>query len=50
MATIPKRVSERLIKQTRKFQKVLKSALARDVNESDTVAIITDMLSIVFGY
>lgn len=50
MATIPKRVSERLTKQTRKFQKVLKSALARDVNESDTVAIITDMLSIVFGY
>lgn len=50
MARIPKKVSERLTKQTRKFQKVLKSAIARDVNESDTVAIITDMLANIFGF
>ena len=50
MATIPKRVSERLSKETRKFQRILKTARDRDVNESDTVVIITDMLSNLFGF
>jgi len=50
MATISKRVTERLTKQTRKFQNILKSAADRDINESDTVVIIGDMLSDVFGY
>jgi predicted type IV restriction endonuclease len=50
MASIPKRVSERLSKETRKFQKVLQSAKDRDINESDTVLIITDMLARVFGF
>ena len=50
MATIPKKVSERLTKQTRKFQKILASALDHDVNESDTVTIITDMLANIFGF
>jgi hypothetical protein len=50
MSHIPKRVSERLSKETRKFQRVLKKAVARDINESDTVVIITDMLSRVFGF
>jgi len=50
VATIPKRVSDRLAKETRKFQRVLKAAKDRDVNESDTVVIVTDMLSGVFGF
>ena len=50
MARIPKRVLDRLGKDVRKFQKVLKSAKDRDINESDTVHIITDMLMSVFGY
>ncbi len=50
MATIPKRVSERLVKETRRFQRILKAAKNRDINESDTVVIITDMLSSVFGF
>jgi len=50
MASIPKRVSERLSKETRRFQKVLRGAKDRDINESDTVLIITDMLALVFGY
>lgn len=50
MASIPKRVSERLSKETRRFQKVLQNAKDRDINESDTVLIITDMLSRVFGF
>jgi predicted type IV restriction endonuclease len=47
---IPKKVSDRLARQVGTFQKVLEDAKRRDVNESDTVIIITDMLSEVFGW
>jgi len=50
MANIPKKVSDRLIKEIRSFQRVLTKAKDRDVNESDTVTIITDILSNVFGF
>lgn len=50
MASIPKRVSDRLSKETRKFQRVLKTAKDRDVNEADTVVIINDMLASIFGF
>jgi hypothetical protein len=50
MATVPKRVSERLSKETKKFQRILKAAKDRDINESDTVVIVTDMLSNLFGF
>lgn len=47
---IPKRVGDRLARSISKFQQVLKLAADRDVNESDTVSIIKDMLAEVFGY
>jgi hypothetical protein len=50
MPSIPSKVSERLTAGIKRFQPILSSAQARDVNESDTVIIITDMLSDVFGY
>ncbi len=50
MVSIPKKVTERLLKEVGRFQKVLQAAKDRDVNESDTVTIITDMLSSVFGF
>lgn len=50
MVRIPKKVSERLKKEMSRFQKILKKAKDRDVNESDTVTIITDMLAEIFGY
>ena len=50
MAKIPKKVSERLGKSTRTFQRILKAAKDRDINESDTVTIVTDMLERVFGF
>jgi len=50
MATIPKKVRDRFIKNVSKFQRVLKKAKNRDVNESDTVNIINDLLEEVFGY
>lgn len=50
MAKTPKKVAERLAKSLGQFQRVLAEAQARDVNESDTVTIVTDMLSELFGY
>jgi predicted type IV restriction endonuclease len=43
-------VANRLVAAIKRFQAVLSDAKARDVNESDTVIIVTDMLSDIFGY
>lgn len=50
MASIPKKVAERLVTGIKRFQPILAAAKARDVGEADTVTIIKDMLSDVFGY
>ncbi|MEI6125054.1 MAG: type I restriction enzyme HsdR N-terminal domain-containing protein [Pseudomonadota bacterium] len=50
MAVIPKKTEDRFLKSIGKFQNILKTAKDRDVNEADTVAIIGDILSEVFGY
>lgn len=48
--TIPKRTSLRIIEGIKRFQPIILSAKSRDLNESDTVTIITDMLHDIFGY
>jgi hypothetical protein len=50
MAAIPKKVTERFTAALKRFQPVIQSARTRDVNESDTVIIVTDMLGELFGY
>ncbi len=50
MINIPKKVIERFIKQTGKFQRILKKASDSDINEADTVKIVVDILSDVFGF
>ena len=50
MIAIPKKVTERIVKEVGRFQTILKSAKDRDINESDTVTIIKDILSQVFGF
>ena len=47
---IPARVETRLINTVKRFIPILTSAKSRDVNESDTVIIVTDILSEMFGY
>lgn len=47
---IPNRVSERLVSGLKRFQPILSSAKARDVNESDTSMIVTDLLAEICGY
>lgn len=48
--TIPKRVTERVQSCLRRFQQVLAAQKARDVSEADTVTIVKDLLSELFGY
>jgi hypothetical protein len=50
MASIPKKVSERLVNGIKKYQPILASAKSRDVGEADTVTIIKDMFQDIFGY
>jgi predicted type IV restriction endonuclease len=50
MATIPTKVKDRMTAGIKRFLPVLASAKTRDVNESDTVTIVTDMLAEVFGF
>ena len=50
MASIPKKVAERLVSGLKRYQPIRAAAKARDVGETDTVTIIKDMLADVFGY
>ena len=47
---IPKKEAEAISNGLTKYQKVLAIAKARDLNESDTVTIISDILADIFGY
>lgn len=47
---IPKKVSDRLVAGVRRYQGILKRAAERDVSEADTVTIIKDIMSDLFGY
>lgn len=50
MADIPTKVARRIAEGLKRFQPILESGRARDVNESDTVTIVTDILQSIFGY
>lgn len=50
MAKIPAKVQTRLVAGIKKFQLILADAKQRNVNESDTVIIIIEMLCEIFGY
>lgn len=50
MPQVPSKVAARLSAAIKRFQPIVASAKSRDANESDTVIIVTDMLSEVFGY
>jgi hypothetical protein len=50
MANIPQKVADRIATGIKKFQPILAAAQAHEANEADTVKIITDMLSEIFGY
>ncbi len=50
MPNVPSTVSKRFISTVPKFKRILARAKERDVNESDTVTIVTDILEEIFGF
>ena len=50
MSQVTSKVAARISAAIKRFQPIIASAKSRDANESDTVIIVTDMLSEVFGY
>lgn len=47
---VPQRIADRLVSGLKRFQPILQAAISRDLNESDTSMIVTDVLAEVFGY
>jgi hypothetical protein len=50
MVSIPAKAADRIRDGLKRFQPIISAAKARDVNESDTAVIVTDLLQYVFGY
>ena len=50
MPKLSKKAVERITAGLKRFQPILTAAKSRDINESDTVVIVTDLLQEVFGY
>ncbi len=48
--TIPNKVRDRLVAGIKRFQPILANAKARDINETDTVTIVKDLLAEIFGF
>jgi len=47
---VGKKVCDRIVLETKRYQAILADAKSRDISESDTVVIIGDMLADLFGY
>ena len=50
MAKLPKKAAGRIAVGLKRFQPILATARSRDINESDTVVLVTDFLQDVFVY
>lgn len=50
MGSLPAKASTRIATALKKFKPIITAARAKDVNESDTVVIVTDLLQEMFGY
>ena len=50
MPSVPKRVEERIRESLKRFAPVLSAQRDRDVSEADTVTIVKDLLSDMFGF
>ncbi|MBA3512298.1 type I restriction enzyme HsdR N-terminal domain-containing protein [Sphingomonas sp.] len=47
---IPKKVQDRLVAGLRRYQPIVRKLKERDISEADTVTVVKDMLSDIFGY
>lgn len=47
---LPKRAHDRVIAGLKKYQPIVRKLAERDISEADTVTVIKDMLTDIFGY
>lgn len=47
---IAKKTKDRLTSTLKKYQKIVKTLVARDVSEADTVTVVKDIMADIFGY
>src|SRR4028119_543300 len=47
---IPKKAQDRLVAGLKRYQPIVRKLAERDISEADTVTVIKDMLTDVFGY
>jgi len=50
MSKVPTKVASRITSNFNQMKKVIQTAIERDINEADTVLIVSDILSNIFGY
>lgn len=50
MAIVPSKIASRISEGLKRFQSIVESAKIRDVNESDTVVLLTGILSEILGF
>ncbi len=50
MVKVSKKVSERVLSKLKRFQPIVRKLRERDISEADTVTVIKDILSELFGY
>jgi predicted type IV restriction endonuclease len=50
MGALPAKATARILAGLKKYQPIITAQKARDVNESDTVVVVTDVLQDIFGY
>jgi predicted type IV restriction endonuclease len=50
MPALPQKIATRIADGLKRFQPIVESARVRDVNESDTVVLLTGILSEILGY
>ncbi|MDR6831709.1 MULTISPECIES: type I restriction enzyme HsdR N-terminal domain-containing protein [unclassified Sphingopyxis] len=50
MTKLPKRAQDRVIAGLKKYQPIVRKLAERDISEADTVTVIKDMLTDIFGY
>ena len=47
---IPKKAHDRLVAGLKRYQPIVRKLRERDISEADTVTVIKDMLTDIFGY
>jgi predicted type IV restriction endonuclease len=50
MATVPARIASRIVEGLKQFQPIVEAAKKRDINESDTVVLMTGIISEMLGF